>query len=86
MVNPKAMEVSVYVGNKCLSPLQKDLANVWTGMVGTQVQLFVPAVQMKPEIEQTILLLIVSRKLNTTTTTLLLLIKNLQKLANRSIN
>ena len=43
---------AVYVGNKCLSPLQKDLANVGTGMVGTQVQLFVPAVQMKPEIEQ----------------------------------
>ena len=52
MISGKAMEASVYVGNKCLSPLQKDLANVGTGMVGTQVQLFVPAVQMKPEIEQ----------------------------------
>ena len=52
LVNPKAMEVSVYVGNKCLSPLQKDLPNVGTGMVGTHVQMFVPAVQMKPEIER----------------------------------
>ena len=43
-VNPKAMEAPVHVGNKCLSPLQKNLPNVGTGMVGTQVQLFVPAV------------------------------------------
>ena len=37
LTTPQAMEASVYVGNTCLSPLQKDLPNIGTGMVGTQV-------------------------------------------------
>ena len=45
------IRASVYVGNSCLDSTQNAVSGSGTGAVGKQVELWVPAIQMLPDVE-----------------------------------